>query len=686
MGDNVRSSVFKAETDARLLCGSAPDEASETQAVGFAPIVVQALPNDRFAGHNPVFISSPWSACVGVLDGIASELATERRLVAAETALANRRPPPAAQMTFTRAESRLHYLEALVNAANSISATLDPNRVSEILLARTAEIMEVAGVSVLLVDEDGDALRVVAAHGLSANYLQSLAGPLRESIASRALSEKRTFATWDARQSADTRMAQASEAEGIVAVACAPMLFGGRAVGALLVHCRELRCFSEDQFHVLSLLAAQGAVALTNARAYGELRAQATEVRAGFQRVGEALSASLDIGETLRLIVQLAVEMTKADGGAFFMLQEESQGGGMRLAGMRGMDRRSVRRFRYAALSPLAARALEERRVIIIPDTRKVSDTPFPTLRLSIDRTAEARSVVCVPVLVGNRPLGVLEQYSAEVGRFDKSDIQLLSSFALQSSVAIENARLYAQERSIAQTLQRAFLPELPYAISGFEIGRIYAPGSEVAAVGGDTYDLFTLPSGQIAALMADVSGQGTQAATLAVMAKYTVRAYAIDNPDPSSVLSRVNEAMIPQTGDSTFLTLCFGLIDPVKRCVTIASAAHPPPMLWRAATRATDAVTLSPGLIAGFLSDQDYPSETIQIETGDVLVFYTDGVIEARRRKVMFSVDGRLERVISDNAHLPAQEIATAVYNAVVDWVHGERTDDIALLVLKAH
>lgn len=592
-------------------------------------------------------------------------------------------PPPSRPPELVH--NRVLSLEALVNASNALNATLDPNKVADILVTRTAALLEVAGVSVMMVNERND-VRIAAAHGLSESYVQSQAGPLEQSIAGRALVEQRTFATWDLRQSTDTTLAEAARREGIVSVACAPMYFNGRAVGALNAYCREPRCFTDDHFHMLSLLAAQGAIALTNARAYRELRAQAAEVRAGFQRVGEALSASLDIGETLRLIVQLAVEMTRVDAGALFMLLDKHEGGGFALAGMRGLDRRSVRRFRRMPISRLAQRALDERRVVIVPDTRRVTDVAFPTLRLSIDETAEARSYVCVPILLGDRPLGVLEQYASEPGRFTKSDIQLLSSFAHQASVAIENARLYAQERNTAQTLQRAFLPELPGAISGFQIGRIYAPGSQESAVGGDTYDLFQLPDGRIAALIADVCGQGTLAATLAVMAKYTVRAYALESPDPSIVLARTNEALLHQTGDSTFLTLCYALLNPERRTVTIASAAHPPALLCRVqeGLPVCSAVENAPGLIAGFLPNQEYENVTLAMQAGDVLVFYTDGVIEARQNKVMFGQQ-RLEEVIAANANLSAQDIAGAIYNSVTDYVEGDRPDDIALLVLKA-
>jgi GAF domain-containing protein len=338
-------------------------------------------------------------------------------------------------------KSRLRYLESLAAISNAINANLDLDRMLPVLVEKAAELLKVPAASVMLVDEGRQEIRIRAARGLSPAYVQALQQPLEASIAGRALSEGRVFATWDARQAGDPRAAEAAAREGIVSIACAPMLFAGKPIGVLNVYCHDSHCFSTDQFHVLALLAAQGAVAVTNARLYRDSRAYAAEVRASFGRVGAALASSLDVGETLRLIVQLAVEMTRAEAGAMFMLAEEREGGGLVLSAARGLDRRSVRRFRRMPPSPVAQRALAERRVVYVPDTRRQTDTAFPALRLgTADAAVEARSVVCLPVLVGGRPVGILEQYASEPHGFDKNDKDLLSSFALQAAVAIENA------------------------------------------------------------------------------------------------------------------------------------------------------------------------------------------------------------------------------------------------------
>ena len=579
---------------------------------------------------------------------------------------------------------RLKYLERMASASRALSELREPEQVAAMLAEQTRLILEADAAAVLLMDEAGR-VRVGTAQGLSPKAQEALNGPVSERIVNRALTEERTLAAWDLTRVEDTALAAWAEEEGLVSAACAPMIAGGLPVGALHLYMRRSRRFSDDLLYVLSLLAGQGAIALTNARSYEALQAHSRELRQAFHRVGEALATSLDKGETLQLIVRLAVEMTRADAGAIYLMQEEREGGGLLLAGVQGVDRRSVRHFRRLTLSPYAERALNERRLVVLPDTRRFSEMPFPTLRLAEGRTAETRSLVCVPLFAGDRPLGILEQYVGEVGALPGSDLDLLAAFAHQAAAAIENARLYAQEFSIAQTLQKAFLPELPPLVNGIEVGRIYVAGSVAASVGGDTYDLLTLPDNRLVALIADVMGKGTVAATVAILARDTVRAYAFEDADPSRVLRRVNDALCLQNIEGLFLTMIYALIDPVSGGIRVASAAHPPALLCRGETGICERLGENTGLLIGLQRGEFYPTEEAVLRPGDALILYTDGIIEARRGKEQFGQE-RLERAFAAAVHLPAQEIAAALYAAVADFVDEERTDDIALLALKPH
>lgn len=591
--------------------------------------------------------------------------------------------PGFSRSTTLTAPRRLQYLEALVGISQAVNATTDPNKVGEILCAHTAELLEVAGVSVQQVDDHGW-VRTVASWGLSQRFLATQAGPLEENIAGRALGEGRTFAARDIRLSTNPQQAKAAEQEGIVSVACTPMFFAGRAVGTINVYSRASRWYTDEEFHVLALIAGQGGIALTNAGSYRALQAQTRDIQSGVRRVGEALSAPLDLTETLQLIVNLALDMTRAEAGAVFLCQDEAHGGGLRLSGMRGLDRRSIRRFRQGPASALVRRTIAETRVALVPDTRRLPDVAFPSIKLADDEAVETRSVVCAPLLLGNRLVGVLELYARSVGAFQQADVDTLAGFSHQATFAIERAQAYAQECHVAETLQRAFLPDLPPTVPGYQIGRIYAPGNADVAVGGDTYDLFPLPDGRVALVIADVTGNGVTAATLAVMVKYTVRAYAVEDPDPSRVLARLNEATRHQTDDSTYATVCYALLDPATGTLRLGNAAHPPALHYRSEDEICEPLACEPGIMAGFLPDQQYESITLQPQAGDVLVFYTDGVTEARCGKAQFGPE-RLSRLLCQFAHLPAQEIAAAIYGAVTDHTAGERTDDIALLVLKA-
>lgn len=585
---------------------------------------------------------------------------------------------------------RLRYLESLTEVSRAINATLDLDRVLHMLCESITHLLDAPAASVMLVQDEGEGeeVRIRGASGLSADYIQAQRMPLEQSIAGQALAEARIFAAWDARRSDDPAVAQAALREGIVSVACAPMVFHGRPVGALNLYFRREYALSPDQFQVLALLAAQGAVAVTNARLYRESRSQAAEIRASFARIGAALASSLDRTEALKLIVRLAGDMTRAEAGAMFMLADGREGGDLALSAAVGLDRRSLHRFRRLPIPDLVTRAWAEQSVLVISDTQAHPDHPFPALHGEGEEGAgrPARSAICVPVLAAGGPVGVLWQYAAQPNRFGAREQEVLGAFALQAAVAIENARLYARQRNVLQTLQRAFLPELPESVEGFGIGRMYASGSDASDVGGDVYDLFSLRdgSGRLAAVIADVCGKGEQAATLTALAKYTIRAYALEDPDPSHVLARFNDALVPQTDDFTFVTLAYALLDPWAGTVSVASAAHPPVLRCRPGEHACRALGSRSSLIAGFRAGERYPTDTADLLPGDVLVFYTDGVLEARKRKAMFGTE-RLEQVIVASAEHSAQEIAAAIYAAVSDFTDDNLVDDIALLVLKA-
>ncbi|GAB4463412.1 MAG: hypothetical protein OHK0029_31970 [Armatimonadaceae bacterium] len=148
-------------------------------------------------------------------------------------------------------------------------------------------------------------------------------------------------------------------------------------------------------------------------------------------------------------------------------------------------------------------------------------------------------------------------------------------------------------------------------------------------------------------------------------------------------MIARFNDAACFQTDDQTFITLLYALIHPVSRQVEMTSAGHPAPVWYRAATSECLPVEQGAGMIAGCWQGQHYSQASFVLSPGDVLLFYTDGVIEARQDKELFGME-RLVRVVRENGYRGPQEIAAEVFSAVSQFTDGIRSDDLAILALK--
>jgi sigma-B regulation protein RsbU (phosphoserine phosphatase) len=205
----------------------------------------------------------------------------------------------------------------------------------------------------------------------------------------------------------------------------------------------------------------------------------------------------------------------------------------------------------------------------------------------------------------------------------------------------------------------------------------------DAARIGGDYYDLLTLPDGRSAVSVADVCGKGMEAAVRTAFSKYTVRAYATEAPWPSHVLARTNAALAVQEEDlDRFTTLSYVLLDPVGGTLSLSSAGHPPALLYRAATGRCVCLEVV-GAALGVLPDSPYEEVLESFEPNDLLLLYTDGILEARRDDEQFGLD-RLVAAFARAADQPPREIAAALVNAVREFAGGMFSDDVTLLVLK--
>ncbi|MDH7482051.1 MAG: SpoIIE family protein phosphatase [Armatimonadota bacterium] len=270
-----------------------------------------------------------------------------------------------------------------------------------------------------------------------------------------------------------------------------------------------------------------------------------------------------------------------------------------------------------------------------------------------------------------------------EVPILDQQILDGARQLADLAAIAIEHAMASQKQRNIAEALQSSMLPTIPSSIGVFSLACRYYPALEEAELGGDFYDLLALPGGRMGLVIADVAGKGLEAAVYTAMGKYTLRAFLSEENFPSSALTRTNNALVRTTQEWGFVTMFHGILDVENGQLVYSNAGHPPAILAR---ESGEIVMLPAGdrqPPLGIFPDIKYVDETLDILPDEILVCYTDGIIEARRDGEQFSIE-RLASVIADHKNESPNQIADAIYESIIDFSQGVLQDDIALMVLK--
>jgi serine phosphatase RsbU (regulator of sigma subunit) len=286
-----------------------------------------------------------------------------------------------------------------------------------------------------------------------------------------------------------------------------------------------------------------------------------------------------------------------------------------------------------------------------------------------------------VPIATSSELLATLTIVSLHPSRPVAGEIvESALSIAGQAALAIDNARLYAQQKEFADTMQRSLLPRTAPELPGLELGDVYESAARVE-VGGDVYDYVTLGDGRLAVVLGDVTGHGVDATADMAMAKFVFRSLAREHTDPGAFLAAANDVVSSEIAPGRFITMVELVIDAAKGEVACAGGGHPQPRL----VLPDGTVTAIPatGLALGIESAQEYETVTVAFPPGAIVVAYTDGVVEARRGGELYGV-ARLDEVLAKGRALPPRELAAAALAACRGWAGGELTDDVALVVIK--
>ncbi|WP_344972949.1 SpoIIE family protein phosphatase [Salinactinospora qingdaonensis] len=297
---------------------------------------------------------------------------------------------------------------------------------------------------------------------------------------------------------------------------------------------------------------------------------------------------------------------------------------------------------------------------------------------------------ISIPLVAHGRELGRLTIGQRPDSEFTHEDVNVADDLAQRVSSAMENARLYANQTSMSEALQRSLLParEKEPDIPGVDHAVFYQPAGERTVVGGDFYDVFAT-DGRWCFAIGDVCGTGPEAAAVTGLARHTLRALAREGFSPAHIMHRLNMAILDETTTTRFLTMLYGEMTPIVAAdgsaggmrIRLVSAGHPLPLRLSRSGEVTALATSQP--LLGAFEDVDFFTETVEVAPGEVLLAVTDGVTERRNDNDMLGDEG-LTRIFAGCSGLTAQAVISRIERDLEDFAPGGHTDDTAMLVLR--
>ena len=407
-------------------------------------------------------------------------------------------------------------------------------------------------------------------------------------------------------------------------------------------------------------------------RPYHQLLQIRDQLENTFARIGDALVSGREPGQVLQLVAELARDMLRGHA-AVVVLRHDRE---LRIEAQSGV----------AGCNPIIAEnsaagvAMSSRRPVVIDDVDCIPGHGSDCHCQQTDGTP-TRSAVSAPILSETEALGAIQVYSPRPAAFGQKDAELLAGFAHQASLAITNSIVSEREHQIAEMLQRSLLPEVP-SIAGMDIAVRYLPAEDVARVGGDLYDVFTLDDDKVALVIGDVSGHGLEAASMMALTAYTLRGLLLHGMAPGDAFALTNKALVRRnSGEMRFATVFAAILDVSGRTMTYSNAGHMMPVVLRHGVCVP--MEQNSQLPMGIMDRVEYTTSTTDLSGASGMLLYTDGLTEVRRRGEMLGEAG-LTAACDELIRLPSGRLLDELIGRARAWAGGRLHDDLACLAVK--
>lgn len=605
------------------------------------------------------------------------------------------------QVAIAIQEARLYAAEqqqawlatALLQVADAMGQVDEMDAVLTTIVRLTPLLAGVDRCAILLWEPAAESFRPAQTHGLSPEQrelFESMAFPRGSVPALDLVSMDRNPLL--VRADEQQALLPLPEALNACEVLLLPLSAQGELLGVMMVdYAGRTHHFDERSINMLSGIANQAAMVLQTARLVQSQQEEAY-VSMALLQVAEAVHQSTDLDNTLATIVRLTPILLGVEASAILLWEEDAAAYlPSQQHGLRGEAHEAFQALRLGRDDPVVVPLLAGESMVSLQEI--ASSSP---LAAALGREA----VLALPLKTKGELLGLMAvDYAGATAHFTQRWLSILSGIAGQAALAVENHRLLEesaeqdrirQELEVARRIQTSFLPDCCPPVPGWELAAVWRSARQV---GGDFYDFIPLPangprdgagSQRLGLVVADVADKGVPAALFMALSRTLVRTVAIDGRPPALALARANDLIVADARTDLFVTLFYAILDSASSEVAYATAGHVPALLVRAASGQVEQLR-APGMAMGVLPDVVFEERRVQVEPGDLLVIYTDGVTDAMDGGHRTFGRDRLAEIVRAHRHQPAGDVAQAIEEAVDSFAGAAaQYDDLTLLIAK--
>jgi len=449
-----------------------------------------------------------------------------------------------------------------------------------------------------------------------------------------------------------------------------PLISKNRVIGVIDIEAQEAGYFTEEHSRLLTLIASRMAAGIENAQLYTRTTRQA-KILLLLNEIACELTSILNLDELLGRIAELLRRLI--DYQMFSILLVDSTGEKLQHRFALRFNENVHLKHEIPLGKGLVGAAAQTKEAVLVPDVSK--DPRY------VMANPETRSELAVPLIYKDKVIGVLDLEHTKRGFFTEEHKRTITTLAAQIAIALENARLYQQiamqerrlerDLALARELQGRLLPQINPKLSHLDVAAKFVPAR---AIGGDLYDFIPYSMSRLGIVIGDVSGKGAPAAIYAALVSGILRSHAPIEPTPAEMLSAVNLSLAERRIEAQFVSLIYAVWDDEDNVLTVANSGLPQPIYVHDGTNEFIDAT---GLPLGLFDDADYDEFRFRMKPGEMFVFFSDGILDARNRTGDMFGRTRVEKLVAECAGKSANCVVDTLFKAVADHSAGVETFD---------